>query len=42
LAELLKAKIVKVLPIIRGRAKENAWLANLRADSALYVLESTT
>lgn len=42
LAELLKARIVKALPIIRGRAKEDAWLANLRADSALYILESTT
>ena len=27
------------LPIIRGRAVEGAWWANLRADSALYVLE---
>lgn len=41
LADLLKARIVKELPIIRGRAVEGAWLANLRADSALYVLEST-
>lgn len=39
LAELLEAKIVKELPIIRGRAVEGAWWANLRADSALYVLE---
>ena len=39
LAELLQARIVKELPIIRGRAVERAWLANLRADSALYVLE---
>lgn len=39
LAELLQARIVKELPIIRGRALERAWLANLRADSALYVLE---
>lgn len=41
LADLLKARIVKELPIIRGRAVEKAWLANLRADSALYVLEGT-
>ena len=41
LAELLKARIVKELPIIRGRAVEKAWMANLRADSALYVLERT-
>lgn len=39
LAELLEARIVTELPIIRGRAKEGAWFANLRADSALYVLE---
>lgn len=39
LAGLLQARIVKELPIIRGRALERAWLANLRADSALYVLE---
>jgi methionine biosynthesis protein MetW len=39
LAELLKAKVIKELPIIRGRAVEGAWWANLRADSALYVLQ---
>ena len=41
LAELLKARIIKELPIIRGRAVDQAWWANLRADSALYVLERT-
>ena len=39
LAESLKFQIVKELPIMRGRAVERAWAANLRADSALYVLE---
>lgn len=32
-------RIVDEVPIIRGRAVRNAWAANLRADSALYVLE---
>jgi methionine biosynthesis protein MetW len=32
-------KIVDEVPIIRGQAVPNAWGANLRADSALYVLE---
>lgn len=32
-------KIVKELPIIGDRAVDRAWLANLRAHSALYVLE---
>ena len=31
--------IVKESPIIRGRAVERAWAANLRADSAFYLLE---
>lgn len=35
----LGMQIVKELPIMRGRAVERAWAANLRADSALYVLE---
>jgi hypothetical protein len=33
-------RIVKEIPLIAGRAMENAWGANLRADSALYVLEA--
>lgn len=32
-------RIVRELPIVKGRAKDRAWAANLRADSALYVLE---
>ncbi|MFQ5730422.1 MAG: methionine biosynthesis protein MetW [Planctomycetaceae bacterium] len=32
-------RIVRELPIIKGRAKDRAWAANLRADSALYVLQ---
>ena len=32
-------RIVKELPIIGNRAVNRAWLANLRAHSALYVLE---
>ena len=39
LAELLGLQIVRELPIINGRAVDRAWAANLRADSALYVLE---
>ena len=32
-------RIVKELPIIGGRAVDRAWASNLRAHSALYVLE---
>ena len=32
-------RIIKELPIIGTRAVDRAWLANLRAHSALYVLE---
>lgn len=35
----LKLKIVQELPIIGGQARERSWFANLRAESALYVLE---
>lgn len=35
----MKFKILKEIPIIRGRAASDAWGANLRADNALYVLE---
>lgn len=38
LVEVVGAHIVKELPMINGRAVNNAWAANLRADSALYVL----
>ena len=39
LAESLGFKILKELPIIKDRAVDRAWAANLRANSALYVLE---
>jgi hypothetical protein len=39
LVDLVGARIVKELPIMNGRAVNRAWAANLRADSALYVLE---
>ncbi len=39
LIQRMQLQIVHERPIIRGRAVDHAWLANLRADSALYVLE---
>jgi len=39
LAAAVQARVVQELPIIRGRAVARAWWANLRADSALYVLQ---
>ena len=33
------ARIVKERPIINGRSVDRAWAANLRADSAFYLLE---
>ena len=39
LVRSLNFRIVKELPIIGGRAVDRAWAANLRAESALYVLE---
>lgn len=39
LAAQLKLRIVRERPIIRGRAVDRAWAANLRADSVFYVLE---
>ncbi len=39
LVEQLGLVVVREIPIIGGRPVENAWWANLRADSALYVLE---
>lgn len=39
LIQVVKARIVKELPLFKGRAVPNAWAANLRADSALYVIE---
>jgi methionine biosynthesis protein MetW len=38
LVQRLGLGIVRERPIIRGRALDAAWLPNLRADSALYVL----
>lgn len=34
------ARIVREIPIISGHAVEGAWWPNLRAESALYVLEA--
>lgn len=39
LIQRIGVRIVKELPMFHGRAVEHAWAANLRADSALYVLE---
>lgn len=40
LVSQLEIEIVSEIPIIKGRSAERAWWANLRADSALYVLQS--
>jgi methionine biosynthesis protein MetW len=40
LIEVLDLKIVHEIPILHGKAAMNVWGANLRADSALYVLET--
>lgn len=39
LARRLRFRIVQERPILSGVAVDRAWAANLRADSALYVLE---
>lgn len=39
LVRVVDARIVRELPLIGGRAVENAWAPNLRAESALYVIE---
>ena len=39
LVGVVKARIVKEVPMVRGRPVRRGWAANLRADSALYVLE---
>ena len=39
LVDGLGFRILRELPIVKGRAKARAWAANLRADSALYLLE---
>lgn len=42
LVDVVGARIVRELPLINGRAVDRAWAANLRADSALYVLEGNS
>ena len=37
--ETMNVQVIQELPIIHGRAVSRAWAANLRAASALYVLE---
>jgi len=39
MATQLNVRVIKELPIIGNKAVNRAWIANLRADSALYVLE---
>ncbi len=39
LVDVVEGRIVKELAIIGGRAVEQAWAANVRADSAVYILE---
>lgn len=39
LAEKMGFRIVTELPIIGGKAVKRAWAANLRAESALYILQ---
>jgi methionine biosynthesis protein MetW len=40
LLQNLRVRVIDEVPIIRGTAVPNARLANLRADNALYVIES--
>ena len=39
LVEVVNGHIVKELAIINDRAVENAWAANIRANSAVYILK---
>ena len=39
LVDKVGARVVKELPMIKGRAVPGAWMPNIRADSALYILE---
>jgi methionine biosynthesis protein MetW len=39
LVSVVGGRIVKELPMIKGKSLDGAWWANLRAESALYVLE---
>jgi methionine biosynthesis protein MetW len=41
LIDRMRIRIVREVPIIRGRPVPRAWAANLRADSALFVLEQS-
>ncbi len=40
LIDRMTVRIVREVPIIRGHPRPQAWAANLRADSALFVLEN--
>lgn len=40
LVDRMHIRIAHEYPVIRGRPVQRAWAANLRADSALFVLES--
>lgn len=37
----MQLRIVREIPVIRGTPTPNAWAANLRADSALFVLKQS-
>lgn len=39
LVEEMRLRVVSEIPVIRGQPVPRAWAANLRADSALFVLE---
>jgi methionine biosynthesis protein MetW len=41
LIDRMRIKIVREVPVIRGRPVIRPWAANLRADSALFLLEQT-
>jgi methionine biosynthesis protein MetW len=42
LIQQMQVRIVREIPVIRGRPVRRAWAANLRADSALFVLEQAS
>jgi methionine biosynthesis protein MetW len=39
LVDVVHGRIVEELPLVAGRPLRSKWLSNLRADSALYVVE---
>jgi methionine biosynthesis protein MetW len=41
LIDRMRIKIVREVPVINGRPVQRAWAANLRADSALFLLEQS-